>query len=916
MQPRRPAPVVSTRLRAPALGGGLIVRERLIDLLRAGRTKRLVLIHGPAGFGKTTLAAQWQQVLSDDDVPSAWIALGRDDNDTASFLSHLVEAVRRVEPSVGTGLSGLLEQESDDAQRYVQAELVNQCAEYGRPLAIILDDWHLIEDEGATAVLEFLLDAGPDNLHLIVTSRTRAPAVGRLRVGQQVHEIDAAQLRFDENESAAFLLDLNALDLDSDDVHRLWSSTEGWVAALQLATLSLRNSPEPSALIRNFSGRHHSIGDYLAENVLDALPSDLLDFLLTTSICERLCGGLAAAVSGRPRGQAILEELERRDLFVRPLDENREWFRYHHLFAGYLRQRLERDQGENVQALHRRASAWFAQHGMFGEAVDHALMAGDGDAAVDLVEQQAMSLVEHSRMATLLALVNKLPRPLLSDRPNLHLAVAWANCLLQRSAQAQSSLDLARAAVTSAPDSAEVLGEADVVQACIDVYGDRIDRAAELVAPYLVENSGYRPFLVAVSANIRTFVNIHSFEFDAAEALQRWATPYHENAVGPFAGVYGQCFAGLSAFARLDLVSAERHYAAGRELAQRMAGRHSHAARLTGALLGRLYYEHGDIDAAEELLEACHELGAESGVADFMVATYCTLARIKVLRGDIDDAMTLLEEGIQAAQQLSMPRLSAALHSECLRLHLAVGDVARAQDTFARSTIEIAPGGDGIAMAVRYYQLGMQARILRAQKDFDGACAVFSAMREESKAVGWRYAETVATIKLAKALHLSGKTEIATATLVPALATGARTGLVRTVVDSGPEVLKMVAQLRESSRTNRHAADFPELPTSYLARLLSTAHADARSAAIPIIDRTADRTPLPEEPLNAREVDVLRLLASGLSNKQIARNLGVTINTVKWYLKSIYIKLGVGKRGEAIAEGRRRHILSYSPGLK
>ncbi|GAY17729.1 LuxR C-terminal-related transcriptional regulator [Mycobacterium sp. shizuoka-1] len=914
MQPRRqPAPVVTTRLRAPALDGGLIARDRLIDALRAGRTKRLAVIHGPAGFGKTTLAAQWQRVLSAEGVPVAWITLGHDDRDTASFLGHLVEAVRRVEPGVGADLGGLLEQESVEAQRYVLAELVNHCADYRRPLAIVLDDWHLVEGDGATAVLEFLLDFGPDNLHLIVTSRTRAPAIGRLRVGRQVHEIDATQLRFDHKESAAFLLELNALNLDGEDVRSLWSSTEGWVAALQLATLSLRNSADPSALIRGFSGRHHSIGDYLAENVLDALPPDLLDFLLTTSICERLCGGLAAAVSGRPRGQSILEDLERRELFLRPLDDNREWFRYHHLFAGYLRQRLERDHGEKIVGLHRTAAAWFAENGLYSEAVTHALAAGDGTQAVDLVERHAMSLVEHSRMATLLALVSKLPKELLSDRPHLHLAIAWANCLLQRGEQAQVSLDLARAALglglAPASATASVLAEANVVQACIDVYGDRIDRAADLVAPYLAANVRYRPFLVAVSANISTFVDIHSFAYDSAEARQRWANPFHETAVGPFAGVYGRCFAGLAAFARLDLASAESRYSEALAVAERLAGQHSHAARLAGALLGRVHYEHGDIDSAETLLEQCHELGAESGVADFMIATYSTLARIKVLRGDIDDAMALLEEGIHTARALSMPRLSAALLSDCVRLHLAVGDIGLAKDALARSTEDVTTRDDGIAFAVRHYQSGMRARIMRADNDFDGAFRLLEAMRDECRAVGWRYAETATTIKLAKVRYLGGDPAAATEILVPALVAGARAGLVRTVVDTGPEILKIVAQLREANRISRGPNGFPDVSAHYLSRVLATAHADARNAAIPVITRVAERSPLPEEPLNAREVDILRLLERGLSNKQIARNLGVTINTIKWYLKSIYIKLGVGKRGDSIAEARRRHIL-------
>ncbi|MCK9930693.1 LuxR C-terminal-related transcriptional regulator [Frankia sp. Mgl5] len=908
----RPVLAVSTKFQAPSYDDGLVSRDRLIDQLREGRAKRLTLIHAPAGFGKTTLAVQWQRVLRAEGVPVAWLSLDRDDNDAVWFLSHLVEAVRRVEPTFAGGLVDVLEQHSGDAQRYVLTELVNQVAEHRRPLAIVLDDWHLIDNPKAAAALEFLLDVGPDNLHLIVTSRTRSPAVGRLRVRNQVTEIDATQLRFDRNESAAFLLDLNALDLDSEDVHQLCSSTDGWVAALQLATLSLRNSDDPSALIRGFSGRHHSIGDYLAENVLNTLPADLLDFLLTTSICDRLCGDLAAAVSGQRRGQALLEELEQRDMFLRPLDDNREWFRYHHLFADYLRRRLERTHADRIITLHRTASAWFADHDLLGEAVTHALAAGNDTGAVDLVERQAMPLVEHSRMATLLGLVNKLPQTLLPGRPGLQIAIAWANCLLQRAQPAQTALDHVRATLASVTDdtSKEILGEADVVQACIDVYGDRIDRAAVLVAPYIAENPSYRPWPVAVSSNIRTFVDIHTFAYDTAQKRQQWANAFHEATHGPFAAVYGRCFAGLAAFAQLDLVTAGRLYKEAVALARGGAGRKSHAARLAGALLGRLYYERGDIDAAERLLEECHELGAESGVADFMIATYSTLARIKVLRGDVEDVWSFLDEGNEAASQLALPRLSAAVDHERLRLHLALGDIRSAQNVLARQSEDIARGDDGIAMATRRYQLAMRARIMSAQGDYEGALRLLSEILHESSSVGWRYAETTARVELAVVLSLGGDSDAAIRTAVPALVAGARSGLVRTMIDAGPELLKIIREFRGASQCRRWPADLPAIPSDYLSKLLATAHIDAERAAIPIIDRPAERNPTPEEPLNAREIDILCLLNRGLSNKEIARSLNLTINTVKWYLKNIYTKLGVARRGESVAEARRRGILA------
>ncbi|OJZ72862.1 LuxR family transcriptional regulator [Mycobacterium paraffinicum] len=906
----QPTQVVATRVQAPTYDDGFVPRARLIELLRSGRAKRVALIHAPAGFGKTTLALQWQRVLLAEAVPVAWLSLDRDDNDVVPFLAHLIEAVRRVEPSLAANLSDLLEQHTDHARRYVLTELVNRIAERHGPLAIVLDDWHLIESVDTAAALEFLFDAGPDNLHLIITSRTQTPAVAKLKVRNQVTEVDTAQLRFDADESAAFF-GRNALGLSDDDVRRLWSSTDGWVAALQLATLSLRSCEDPSELVRAFSGRHRAIGDYLAENVLNALPPDLLDVLLTTSICDRLCGELASALSGRPRGQSILEELERRNMFLRPLDDDREWFRYHHLFADHLRRRLECDHPERVVDLHRTASSWFADHGLLGEAVTHAIAAGDAEGAVDLVERHAMPLVEHSRMATLLGLVNKLPKTLLVGRPNLQIAIAWAHCLLHQAPDVRVALDHVRAASPSTTDGfgAGVLGEADVVQACTDVYGDRIDRACGLVAPYIVDNPPYRPFLVAVSANIRTFVDIHTFAYESAQSRQRWANAFHETAGGPFAGVYGRCFAGLAAFAQLDLPTAENRYTEALVLAQNEAGPYSHAARLAGALLGRLHYERGEIDTAEGLLEQCHELGAESGVVDFMIATYSTLARIKVLRGDIDEAICLLDEGHAAAQQLSLPRLSAALDNERVRLHLALGDTGRAQQIIGCRGHDVMSGMDGIAMATRHYQLGMLAQIACAENKFDTAHDLLSLMCDESTAAGWLYGAVVSNIELARVVTLTGDTDASAEILVPALLDGARAGLLRTIVDAGPEILKAIANLRDASRTRRWPPGLAQVPSDYLSRLLATAYADAKHAAIPVVTRDSERAPTPEEPLTPREIEVLRLLDRGMSNKQIARNLGVTINTVKWYLKGIYIKLGATRRGESVSEARRRQLL-------
>ena len=399
---------------------------------------------------------------------------------------------------------------------------------------------------------------------------------------RQLTEVDADTLRFDLDETRAFLVDLNGLPLDGDDVARLSEGTDGWVAALQLVSLSLRDCADPTRLIRGFSGRHHSVGEYLAENVLSAQPPEILEFLLATSVCDRLCGDLAGRLADRADGQAMLEELERRDLFLRPLDDEREWFRYHHLFAEYLRRRLERDHPDRVPRLHRRASNWFSEHDLVSEAVTHALAAGTVERATDLVERHAMALVEHSRMVSLLGLTARLPADAVDARPRLLTAVAWANSLLQRADAAQHALDHLRRAMPVGGAHEEMHSEADVVQACIDVYGDRIDRAEALVRKSLARHRIYRPWIVAVAANIQTFCDIYSMRYRDALERQRWARPFHDRTIGPFSGVYGRCFAGIAAFAQLDLDAAEEHLrgavvlgpgVGGPPLARRAAGR-------------------------------------------------------------------------------------------------------------------------------------------------------------------------------------------------------------------------------------------------------------------------------------------------------------------------------------------------------
>ena len=429
-------PAAATRFRPPPPIRALVPRRRLLDRLRAGQRRRLVVIHAPTGFGKSTLAAQWSDILTGEGVAVAWLTVDHDDNNVVWFLAHLIEAIRAVRPALARELGEALEAHGDDAERYVLTSLINEIHERGERVAVVIDDWHLVTDPATVVAMEFLLDNGCHHLQVVVTSRTQSGLpLSRMRVRDELVEIDSAALRFDDDESHSFLVDLGGLELERGDVEDLTESTDGWVAALQLASLSLRGCDDPALLIGQLSGRHHGIGEFLAENVLAALEPRLLDFLLATSISERICGELASVLAGVPDGQAVLEEIEERDLFLRRLGDGR-WFRYHHLFAEFLQQRLERDHPERIRQLHRTACEWFAEHRLISDAVDHALAADDEQRAVALVESDGTYLVEHSQMTTLLGLVGKLPQDLVAGRPRLQLAVAWANILVHRAVPA------------------------------------------------------------------------------------------------------------------------------------------------------------------------------------------------------------------------------------------------------------------------------------------------------------------------------------------------------------------------------------------------------------------------------------------------------------------------------------------------
>ena len=411
-----------TKLRPAQTRPKLVARRRLIERLARDPGRRLTLLSAPAGFGKTTLLNEWTESCTSGGGSVAWVSLDEGDNDPTRFLSYLVTALRRIGKE-GFGESVLAALRSPEPPRIeaVLGAFINELANLLGEVTIILDDYHVIDSENVHRIVAFLLERLPESAHLMISGRVDPLLpLARLRARGQMTELHASDLRFTPEETVAFLKDVMGLDLSADDFSALEGITEGWIAALQLAALSMRDRKDVSAFIRSFSGSHRDVFDFLAEEVLERQPEGVQTFLLETSILDSLSGLLCDALTGRNDGQRMLERLEKENLLVVPLDDNRVWYRYHHLFADFLRSRLERERPERLALLHLRASEWYEENALVAAAVRHALSAGDHERVARLMERGVgQTWWYHGEVVTLLGWLRKLPKEAMLHRPLL-----------------------------------------------------------------------------------------------------------------------------------------------------------------------------------------------------------------------------------------------------------------------------------------------------------------------------------------------------------------------------------------------------------------------------------------------------------------------------------------------------------------
>jgi len=907
--------LLATKLHVPQPRPGFLARPRLLERLAEGMAGELVLVCAPAGFGKTALLGDWARRGG---RAVAWLALDPGDNDPARFWRHVAAALDRVRPGVAEQLAPLLGPPMPPSFEGLVTALINELAAQPERVLLVLDDYHLVEAEAVHASLAFLVEHLPPGLRLVLASRADPPLpLARLRAGGQLVELRAAELRFTAQEAAALLREAVGPDLPLPDaaVAALVARTEGWAAGLQLAALSLRGDCDVGAFVEAFSGSHRYVLDYLAEEVLDRQPDELRGFLLETSVLERLSGPLCEAVTGRADSQQLLEQVERANLFLLPLDEQRRWWRFHNLFADLLRARLAQEQPERLPGLHRAAAAWSEAHGLAEDAIRHALAAGDATWAARLVERHLDGLLLRGESATVRRWFAALPAELVGSRPRLLLTQTLLALISGRLEAADGLLDAAERAFA-------VTGE--------EPYEPAVGRAASLLANVPAIIALYRAALAAFRGDTdgtRVFASRALAEIGEGEsmleayarghlAMAEWLRgrlPAAEQALAStvaqwraagerflavrYAEFLGQAQRGQG---RLD-AALETYRQALEDVG--MPGRPGHPALAAIAHVGMagVLYERGELDAALNHaitgIELCRRFIQVPPLATSLV----TLAWIRQATGDHAGALEAMDEAGRDAPSPDLAALLNPVPAQRARLALAQGDVTAA----ARWTNQRGLHPDDEPSYAREPEYLVLARVLLAQQAPQPALGLLGRLHDLAAAQG-RVGSLIEIQGLqALALAASGDARGALAALAEALALAWPEGYVRVFVDEGAPMAALLVQLAAPDQPEQVMVA-EQVPLDYLRRL-----SDAFQQAGVASSRRGrhDAVPGLVEPLSERELEVLGLLAVGRSNQQIAEELVVALDTAKKHVSHILDKLGVANRTQAVARARELELL-------
>jgi LuxR family maltose regulon positive regulatory protein len=921
-----PAPILATKLYIPLPRPKAVSRPRLFERLNDGLHRKLTLISAAAGFGKTTLVSEW---IANCGRPAAWLSLDEGDNDPTRFLTYIIAAlqtlvlskVEGITPKIGAGVLAALQSPQPPPSESILTALINEITTIPDNFIFVLDDYHIIDSKPVDNVLAFLLEHLPSQMHLVIATREDPfLPLARLRARGQLTELRAADLRFTPAEAGEFLNQMMGLNLSAEDIAALEARTEGWIAGLQLAALSMQGRSDAASFIKSFTGSHRFVLDYLVEEVLQRQPEHVRNFLLQTAILDQLSSPLCDAVTGQEDGRGMLDALERGNLFVIPLDDQRQWYRYHHLFAEVLQARLREAQPDCVSTLHRRASKWYEQNGFPSDAIHHAFAVEDFERVAKLAELEWPAIHENIQSIKWLGLLKKLPEETIRARPVLCVKYAWA--FLNA-----GELEAAEAKMQDAEywlEPTTITGEKSDAPSIEMVVVDE-EQFKSLPVLLAAARAYYAQAIGDISGTIKYTQRVLDL---SPEEDSQW----HEAALS---------LMGLAQYASGNLDAAYRAFSDGQAMADPydaisgnlvLAGIKLAQGQLNTALsiyekairlvlvrgepmplgteylysgISELHRERGDLETAVQDLLTCKKLGEQVELPDWQHRWYIAQARLHETKGDLDGALDLLEEAERRFVRTPVPIICpiAALKT---RIRIAQGKLAEALDWVLARDLSV----DDELSYLREFEHMTLARVLIARYKND---PVDSSIHEamgllkrllQAAEEGGRKGSVIEILVLQALAHeAQGNFPPALVSLERALTLAEPEGYVRIFVDEGVPMVQLLSE----------AAARGIMP-DYVGKLLAVFEVEKQKSE----DKPGLSPALPErhrdcesrnELLSQRELEVLQLIAQGFSNHEISKRLFLALDTIKGHNRKIFDKLQVQSRTEAVARAHELGLL-------
>lgn len=918
--------LLNTKFFVPTTRPAHVPRPRLIERLNGGLRHKMTLISAPAGFGKTTLVSTWVDVLQLDDKKAnqianriAWLSLDESDNDPTRFLKYVVATLDRnngIETTSGQNVLTMLQSSQPPTEDVVLTALINAVATVPDRVILILDDFHIIDSPPIFEALTFLLEHLPPQMHLVITTREDPPLpLGRLRARAQLTEIRATDLRFSSSEAATFLNRVMRLDLSPEEISALEDRTEGWIAGLQLAALALQRTGsmqgqnDTANFIQSFSGSHRFVLDYLIEEVLERQAPSIQEFLRQTAILDRMTGSLCDSLTGQENGQMTLEMLEQANLFIVPLDQGRRWYRYHHLFADLLRQRLRQTQPEHVSTLHKKASRWYQQNGFIDEAIEYALRGEHYEEVAHLIEDQIGANYERIDQTTWRRWLDALPDELVFSRPGLHIVHAW---------------NLFNSGQMDAADKS--------LQAIEEMLAPSADRKTASSLDHDTQSNTNRINLAGHVAAMRSFIALYSEKVPDSILHANHALEYLPKSELSWRAVVlitlGDAYAGQGQMAAAHETRSEAL------VASRASG-DPFTLMIVHLRLAEILRQQGHLHQVIDICEDQHRKAHESGISESVLVGWLLGIWGEVLaeHNDLERAMDQANKGVRLTADSSDVLTECRSNLCLLRVLFSSGDLTGAEDvirlmeSFARERdvpsgtlvqfsawqVRIWLAQDKLAIASQWLrerdidpdgeltylhetEYIVSARVLIAQGRLQEANQLLQRLVVSAE-TGGRTSQVIRILILkALALRAGGNIDSALDALEQALTLAEPGGFIRTFVDEGPP---MASLLREAATRG--------ISPDYVRRLLEAFTTDEPERASTSRRPTSNNDLI--EPLSDREIEVLQFISKGLTNQQVGARLFLSPHTIKVHTRNIYGKLGVNNRMGAVTRARNLGIL-------